>query len=144
MKCILRFTIFSLFVGLMVSCGGSKVSGSESTEYLFLSQGGGVTGKYEGYILYDDGRVETSGENLDEKPMPSGEISKKEAAKLFAEWELLSKQQLMPFKPGNMNYKIGHGSGDDMQVIDWSDSQTINPEIQEFFNDTFSILKSAK
>lgn len=144
MKRILRLATLLLLLGLLFSCGGSKLAEAESSEYLFLSRGGGVTGRYEGYILHENGSVEKTDGELQEKPIPSGKLSKKEAAKLFSEWEALSKKKVMPFKPGNMNYKIAHGSGDDMMVIDWSDSQDIAPEIQEFFNSTFSKLKNAE
>lgn len=142
MRLLLRIFPLIIFSYLLVSCGSTKVSTPVSSTYLFLSQGGGVTGEYEGYILYEDGRVEATAGEEQGSPTPQGKLSKGETSKIFEAWKLINKENGMPYKPGNMNYKIAHGSGDDMLVIDWSDRQNIDSEIQEFFNDTFRILQS--
>mgnify|MGYP000748919852 CR=1 FL=1 len=144
MRFLLRILPVFAFSFLLIACGGSKVSKPETSAYLFLSQGGGITGKYEGYTLYEDGRVEVTEGVGQEIPMPKGKLSKSEASKVFEAWKTLDTKKGMPFKPGNMNYKILYGSGNENQTIDWSDSQRIDSSIQEFFSETFRKLRSAK
>ena len=143
MRLLFRFIPLIAVSCLLASCGGAKVSKTESSTYLFLSQGGGVTGKYEGYTLYPDGRVEIS-EGQEVQPESHGNISKGEAAKIFESWEAIGKQHRMLYKPGNMNYKIIYADGQDIQVIDWSDNQQMDTAIERFFSETFSKLKNAE
>ncbi|WP_417602051.1 hypothetical protein [Owenweeksia hongkongensis] len=144
MRFLLRILPLLAFSFLLVSCGGSKVSKPESSTYLFLSQGGGITGKYEGFILYEDGRVEVTEGEGQENPKPKRKLPSREASKIFEAWNVLDVQDKIPFKPGNMNYKIIYGSGPDLVILDWSDGQKVDTEIQEFFSETYRKLRNAE
>lgn len=149
MKRILRFTSLLVFLALLVSCGGSKdapaVDNQEEGTYILVEQGGGVTGLYEEYVLQWNGYIYKWEEgDPNSKTKSHGSLSQAETSEVFSSWEKLKAESGTLPKPGNINYRIVYYSKEESYSVRWSDSQNIAPEIQEFFNSTFSKLKNAK
>lgn len=115
----------------------------DGNTYLLIGEGGGITGAYTEYILYPNGRVETWNE-LEKESIYKGEIEKKQAKKVFEEWQAISDTITPVYKPGNMNYRIGYYNDGEVQTMEWSDNQPVEEPLLEFYSRTFQILRRAE
>lgn len=143
---LMRSIMLFISIALLAACGGVK-KGADSTdvpnEYLIIGEGGGITGEYTHFLLYRDGRLETWDE-MEKVSVYKTNIEKREATRIFEEWEGLAKEGFPPYSPGNMNYRIGYFKNDSTETYRWSDSQPINDKWSTFYSDTFQVLNSAK
>lgn len=145
----MRLSICISIVLMITACGGAKTvelkqeSEIEKEVYLLIGEGGGVTGAYNEYILYTDGRVEVWDE-MEQESVFKGSITKKEAAAIFEKWGELSAKEVPNSRPGNMNYRIGYYENGTVKTLRWSDNQVVDDELLEFYRSTFEALKNAK
>lgn len=143
MKLLVRYSLFALLSVWLVACKGTKeiAQAKDASAYLFLQQGGGITGKYESYKLYQDGRVEQINEGTVESTC---RIDESAANEIFEGWNRVDGNIGMPNKPGNMNYRIEYHSNDKHREISWGDVQPVSDLLQEFFSTSLTTMRNCK
>ena len=72
---------------------------------LILGNGGGFTGKYTEYILFENGQV-FKNNMLNETVEDLGRIGKEETQQFFSNFEILGLSEIELHEPGNMNFYI--------------------------------------
>lgn len=136
-----RILIFSLFIALFASCSSSgKVASDSDSRLLSFGNGGGFTGIYTSYELFEDGNVFIL--LPDSSLQPLKKIRKKKARELFTQADKVKTAQPGFNHPGNMTWFVKYQADGVITEYKWGDSNASVPvEIQDLYNQLNTIVK---
>ena len=127
-----------LFFWLVYSCKSPmEVYQNYQGAKISIGSGGGFSGEYNEYILFDNGNIYHSN-SLKKQTVFKGSVSKNEAKQIFQNYFTLHLNESELNSPGNFNYFIKYENGDNKHKLIWSNSSEMDPNIKLFYK----ILKS--
>jgi hypothetical protein len=135
-------TLFSLFIFMLfASCSSSgKVTTNQDGKQLIFGSGGGFTGIYTSYELYENGEVFTLLPDSTLKPIKK--LRKKQACAIFEQAGKLKIAQPAFNHPGNMTWFIKYQADGAITEYKWGDANVSVPtEIKDFYNQLNTIVK---
>ena len=117
---------------------------SSVKSYFIIGSGGGVSGQYIQYKVYQTGMVEWYNFELT-KYVPYSTLSSKMTAEIWNQLEQLHLQQIILDDPGNFTYYIELIKDGSNHKLKWSD-ESINrpPALHQFFTQVEYKLKNLK
>ena len=106
-----------------------------------IGKGGGVTGKYDTYLVKENGEVykvsEAQSEDLIKK------IDKKQIAEIFNQFEQLRITEESFSKPGNMTSFIRYTADNKTYEIKWGSPVAVPPQkYVDFFNKVWDLIRA--
>lgn len=134
--------LLSLFIIILfASCSSSgSIKNDPKSQRLIFGNGGGFTGIYTSYELYEDGNVLIILPDSTLKPIKK--LRKKKTSELFSQADKLKIAQPAFNHPGNMTWFIKYQADGTITEYRWGDANTTVPyEIQDFYNQLNSIIK---
>lgn len=136
-----RILISFLFIALFTSCSpSSKVSSESNGRRLIFGSGGGFTGIYTTYELYEDGSVFIL--LPDNTLQPLNKIRKKKARELFSKADNLKIAQPEFNHPGNMTLFIKYQDNGMLTEYKWGDANNSVPsQIEDLYSQFNTIVK---
>ncbi len=124
--------------GALISLVSCKTSAPEQS--FTIGRGGGFTGKYDEYLVKNNGEVYKL--EKDKAPVLFEKIGKKEALDIFAKFKQLNITSIKFSHPGNMTSYISYTSDNKTYEIKWGDSRNLPPQnVQDFFNSVWSAIR---
>jgi hypothetical protein len=143
-KSALRFAFLIFMTWNMTSCTKKIASGVNHGTYFVIGSGGGVSGQYEEYRVYDTGLVQWFDFSAN-KYVPYSYLNLK---KLNETWGQLKELQIDKIKldaPGNFTYYIEWFNDGVSYKVKWNDELMNRPKaLHEFFVETEHHLKNLK
>jgi len=136
-----RILISLFFIALFASCSSSgKVKGDSNGRLLIFGNGGGFTGIYTTYELYEDGNVFILLPDNTLKPLKK--LRKRLARELFSQADKLKIAQPMFNHPGNMTWFIKIQANGIITEYKWGDANHSVPnEIKDLYDQLNTIVK---
>jgi hypothetical protein len=134
--------LLSLFIiSLFASCSSSgKAKSDSNSRRLIFGNGGGFTGIYNRYELFEDGNVFIL--LPDNTLQPLKKIRKKKACELFSHADKLQIAQPEFNHPGNMTWFIKFQANGKITEYKWGDSNNSVPnDIEDLYNQLSTIVK---
>ncbi len=126
--------IILLFVLISFSCKspmelfqnyqGAKIS---------IGSGGGFSGEYNEYILFDNGNLYHKN-TLRNEIVFLGSVSENEAKQIFKNYFNLNFDDINLNSPGNFSYYIKFEENDKNHKLIWANSSEIDPKIKVFYD----------
>jgi len=131
---------------VLSSCNQEKnISSFENTksDYFIIGSGGGFTGQYTQYKVFNNGNVEI----YDFSSKTYSQFKTADKSKLNDFFNSINSLELNTYKfnkPGNItNYIEVNSTNDLLNRIVWNKGSTeINPAVENLFNDIFEFIKS--
>ncbi|MDO9256389.1 MAG: hypothetical protein Q7U54_12810 [Bacteroidales bacterium] len=136
-----RILISLLLIAFFASCSSSgKVTSDPNSRRLIFGNGGGFTGIYTRYELFEDGNVFIL--LPDNTLQPRKKIRKKKAQELFSQADKLKIAQPQFNHPGNMTWFITIQADGIITEYKWGDSNVSVPIIiKDLYNQLNTIVK---
>jgi hypothetical protein len=134
--------LLSLFlIASFASCSSpGKVTRDPNGQRLIFGNGGGFTGIYTNYELYEDGNIFIF--RPDSTLQPLKKLRKKQTHDIFMQASKLKISQPEFNHPGNMTWFIKYKVNGVTTEYKWGESNAPAPgEIQDFYNQLNSIIK---
>lgn len=134
--------LLSLFIiSLFASCSSSgKLTSDSNSQRLIFGNGGGFTGIYTTYELFEDGNVFIL--LPDNTLQPLKKIRKKKARELFSQADKLKIAQPEFNHPGNMTWFITIQANGMITEYKWGDANNSVPnEIEDLYDQLNTIVK---
>ena len=148
----IRFFLMYAFVPLMtiglISCTKKSVTTSNAAptaeSFFIIGSGGGVTGKYTQYKVFEKGSVELY-DFKSKKYIPYSTLSMSLNEKLWTELQALNLSKMNIDQPGNYTYYIEIEAPAGRHKVKWSDEfEGTPPELKQFFRTAENALRETK
>ena len=153
----MKFILPAILLAFMLnSCTTVKPVGDEngtSTEvkeiekpvvelsYFIIGEGGGFTGLYTQYKVWNSGKVELYNEEKDSFS-EKGDLPSAVAKEIFEEVANLGLVEYEFYKPGNLNYRIKIPNAAQENLIVWSDNQSPSEDVLIFYKKVMNAIGS--
>jgi len=140
---IILFSICLIAV-LVWSCKTKQYTLEEYQDpKISFGSGGGFTGLYTRYILFENGQIFKKGGN--EKEFSTfGNVKKNDAAQVFKNYGVLKINEIELNDRGNMNYYIEYKDKDKTHNINWGGTnQPASDDLKLFYQLLNNLVKSA-
>ncbi len=145
MKKFIFYILSFAAVSLIFACTSTKnLSSYSPDETIVFGNGGGFTGGVTTYFLTNDGRIfKTTSQQKD--TLFLAKIKKKEAARLFSEYDRSGFSKLNFYHPGDRYSFIGKGFNPESGRVTWGNPDFLPPgEVTDFYQKLFSYIKNTK
>lgn len=125
----------------MFGCKSSKIDDISTTTapYIKLKSGGGFSGKYMTYLLFENGQIFEQKSEF-HSSTPVGSIEKNTAKQIFANYDLLNLNMVEHESYGNYTYSIVKQSGDQNHKIVWEKDEEGTAIYQVFFKNAMKAI----
>ena len=130
-----RILLIASIALLFVGCSERKeIVSFDEPEYFIIGSGGGFTGKYTEFRVYDDGLIE----QMDYDENEYVQYAKVEAYQIHPFFSEITRLDLINVRydnPGNMTWYFEVHDEEATNRVRWGDFkvQPIDPEIEEFY-----------
>ncbi|MEZ4909172.1 MAG: hypothetical protein R2771_16365 [Saprospiraceae bacterium] len=116
----LSVNLFILSFVILFSCKSQEPKFEDySGKYISIGKGGGFSGLYSGFYLFEDGRV-FSFNTLNNEKLYIGKLEENTAKQFFVNYNFLELKDKNVNSPGNMNYFIEYKDGKEVFKSLWS------------------------
>lgn len=113
----------------------------EQTRAIVFGNGGGFTGKYQEYLLQEDGQVLMKDFRREEHT-PHKKLTRDETAAIFSRMESFNPTTINVSDPGNMSYYLEWRVDDHFHRITWGGGNTNPPaDLVAFYDEVLEQLR---
>lgn len=129
----------SLIIIVLFMCNSCKTSKTFSS--FIIGKGGGITGKYDTYLVKENGSVYKLNEAQSEELIKN--IDKKQISEIFSQFEQLHITEDNFSNPGNMTSFIRFTVDHKTYEIKWGSTSVMPPQkYVDFFNNVWNLIRA--
>jgi hypothetical protein len=137
---MLKITIkISLIIIILLMCNSCKTS--KTYRSFTIGKGGGFTGKYDTYLVKENGSVYKLSETQSEELIKN--IDKKQISEIFSQFEQLNITADNFSNPGNMTSFIQYTVDHKTYIVKWGGAGMTPPQkYVDFFNKVWNLIRA--
>jgi len=129
----------SLIIIVLLMCNSCKTS--KTYRSFTIGKGGGFTGKYDTYLVKENGSVYKLSETQSEELIKN--IDKKQISEIFSQFEQLNITEDNFSNPGNMTSFIRYTVDNKTYEIKWGSTSVMPPQkYVDFFNKVWNLIRA--